>query len=621
MKMRRSHYAILVSLAAAAIFVGLNLAAWRWLPGARADFTANGLYTLSSSAKRVVQRLIEPVELEFVYSRDVGAQYPAIRAHADRVRQLMAEIAAQSDGKVKIREVQPAPFSDEEDRIVAAGITAGPTTSGEPLYFGVIGYNTSADVIAIPFLAPERDALLEYELVRLISQLDDPAPPKVAVLSSLLPYQLQASEAGSAFILREGGRAYEINIVPADFRALPTGTDVLLMVHPPALDEWQSYVIDQFLVHEGAALIAIDPVSRSALAQRDNTPAASSLGRLGRMFGLTEDAETVADETLALPVNVDIGGGRTMQVGQPLFPAPPPALMSQTDVITSDLSRAINFGAPGHLVLKPPVGVTVEPLIQTSAKAALIPAALAASDPQPRAVMDAYQPAGAQQVLAARVSGKFLSTFSDPPIPQADVDPVVAELRRQEMARMPPFASQSVRAGDVILIADTDMFDDSFYVHPQTRTALADNAAFVLNALDNLGGDPALTELRSRAPAARPMKRVDDLREAARTRLFAEQKRLEDVLKAAEEKLQALESRRASGAASTPEELNEIGQYRTEAADARRQLRGVEREFRSDIDALEAWLLFLNVWLPPILVALAGLGVFAWRSRRRGGAA
>ena len=66
MTMRRSHYAILVSLAAVLIFVGLNLAAWRWLPGARADFTANGLYTLSTSARRVVQRLIEPVELEFV---------------------------------------------------------------------------------------------------------------------------------------------------------------------------------------------------------------------------------------------------------------------------------------------------------------------------------------------------------------------------------------------------------------------------------------------------------------------------------------------------------------------------------------------------------------------------
>ena len=49
---------------------------------------------------------------------------------------------------------------------------------------------------------------------------------------------------------------------------MPQGTDVLLMVHPPALDEWQTYVIDQFLVHEGAALIAIDPVSRGALAQQ-----------------------------------------------------------------------------------------------------------------------------------------------------------------------------------------------------------------------------------------------------------------------------------------------------------------------------------------------------------------
>jgi ABC-type uncharacterized transport system involved in gliding motility auxiliary subunit len=48
--MKRSHYVILASLAAVLIFAGLNLASWRWLGGARADFTANGLYTLSTSA-------------------------------------------------------------------------------------------------------------------------------------------------------------------------------------------------------------------------------------------------------------------------------------------------------------------------------------------------------------------------------------------------------------------------------------------------------------------------------------------------------------------------------------------------------------------------------------------
>jgi ABC-2 type transport system permease protein len=618
--MKRSHYVILASLAAVTIFAGLNLASWKWLGGARADFTANGLYTLSTSAKRVVQRLIEPVELELVYSRSLGADFPAIRAHADRVRQLMAEIAAQSDGKVKLREVEPEAFSEEEDRVVAAGMSPAPTDGGEPLYFGIIGHNTSADHIAIPFLAPERDALLEYELVRLISQLDDPAPPKVAVLSSLLPYQLHPTEGGSAFMLREGARAYEIVIVEEDFRALPEDTDVLLMVHPPAMDEWQSYVIDQFLLNKGAALIALDPVSRAAIVQGAGAPVASSLGQIGQMLGLAEDTDVVADASLALPVNVDIGGGRVAQVGQPLFPAPPPALMSREDVITADLSRPINFGAPGRLIVKPPPGVTFEPLVSSSVEAAFVTPEVAASDPGPREVMQALMPAGGNQVLAGRLSGPLRSTFERPPVPADDEDPVLAELRRQEMARQPPFVADSQQDAQIILVADSDMFDDSFFVHPQSGQPLADNAAFVLNALDNLGGDPALTELRSRAPAARPMARVDDLREAARARLFAEQERLEALLKQAEERIGALEARRAGGAASTPEELAEINAYRFEAAEIRGQLRGVEREFRRDIDALENLLVFLNVWLPPILVGLAGIAVFFWRGRKRGGA-
>ncbi len=619
--MKRSHYVILVSLAAVLIFAGLNLASWRWLGGARADFTANGLYTLSTSARRVVQRLIEPVEIELVYSRVLGADFPAIRAHADRVRQLMAEIAAQSEGKVKLREVEPEAFSEEEDRVAAAGLSPAPTNGGEPLYFGIIGRNTSADNITIPFLAPERDALLEYELVRLISQLDDPAPPKVAVLSSLLAYQLHPTEQGSAFMLREGARAYEIVIVEEGFRALPDDTDVLLMVHPPAMDEWQSYVIDQFLLNKGAALIAIDPVSRAAIVQQDGAPVASSLGRIARMLGLTEQREAVADSTIALPVNVDIGGGRTMQVGQPLFPGPPPSLMSRDDVITADLSRPINFGAPGRLIVQPPAGVTFEPLVSTSIEAALLPAGMAASDPGPRQVLEAYQPSGAQQALAGRLAGPLRSTFAGPPVVADEDDPVLAELRRQEMARQPPFVADSQRDAQIILVADSDMFDDSFFVHPQSGQPLADNAAFVLNALDNLGGDPALTELRSRAPAARPMARVDELREAAKTRLFAEQERLETLLKAAEARIGELEAQRAGGAASAPEELAEINEYRVQAAEIRGQLRGVEREFRRDIDALESQLVFLNVWLPPILVGLAGIGVFFWRGRRRGGAA
>jgi ABC-type uncharacterized transport system involved in gliding motility auxiliary subunit len=619
--MRRHTFAMLASVLVAAIFVGINLAAWKWLAPVRADFTANGLYTLSSSARRVVERLVEPVELEFVYSRDAGAEFPAIRAHAARVRELLRELSARGGDKVRVRETDPEPFSEAEDQITAAGLQPAPT-GRDPIYFGVIGRNSVDDVIAIPFLAPERDALLEYDLVRLIAQLDDPAPPKVAVISSLPAFEGDGTGQGDASILREMRRAFEVAPVDPRVRALPLGADVLMIVHPGPMDDWQFYVIDQFLLRKGRALIALDPVSRASMAlQNPRIAPSSGLGKLERSLGVALGPEAVADRTLALPIQVDAGGGRQNIEGQPLFPATPKALMSVRDPVTADLSRAVNFGAPGRLAASPPTGATFTPLIETTPLAALVPAEFALGDPPPRAVIDVYMAANQAQVLAGRLSGELKSAFTQtPPTPKQD-DPVLAALEADEIARVEPFVARSQTPAQILLVADADVFDDSFYINPNTNAPVADNGAFILNALDNLGGDEALMELRSRAPAARPMDRVDALRAEARQRLYKEQQRLEALLQDAEGRLEELEARRAGGAVRKPQELAEIANFRDQTASIRRQLRGVEREFREDVDALAARLEFVNVWLPPIFAAAIGAGVFFWRSRRRPGAA
>lgn len=620
--MRRDVFAILASVLVAAIFIGANLASWKWLAPARIDFTANGLYTLSSSAKRVVERLVEPVELELVYSRGAGADFPAVRAHSARVRELLRELSARSGGRIRIKETDPAPFSDEEDRITATGLQPAPTDGGDPIYFGVIGRNSVDDVIAIPFLAPERDALLEYDLVRLIAQLDDPALPRVAVVSSLPAFQGDGAGEGDASILREMRRAFEVIPVGPRFRALPAGTDVLLIVHPGPLDDWQLYVVDQFLLRKGRALIALDPVSRVSLAvQGQRAVPSSSLGKLEASLGVALGPEAVADRALALPIQVDAGGGRQNIEGQPLFPAAPKALMSAKDPVTADLSRAINFGAPGHLVADPASGATFTTLIETTPLAALIPADFAMGNPAPRAVIEVYAPANAAQVLAGRLSGELKSAYSQPPPAPAQDDPVLASLEMEEMARVDPFVSRSQTPAEIVFVADADAFDDGFYINPNSNAPIADNGAFILNALDNLGGDEALMALRSRAPAARPMDRVDALRAEARDRLYKEQQRLEALLKEAETRLAELEAKRAGGAVRTPEELAEIAVFREQATAIRRQLRGVEREFRQDIDALAGRMEFINVWLPPIFAAVIGAGVFFWRSRRKPGAA
>jgi ABC-2 type transport system permease protein len=600
------------------IFAGANLASWKWLAPARLDFTANELYTLSPSAQHVVGRLVEPIDLELVYSRGLGANLPVIRAHAERVRELMREIAAKSSGQIRIRETDPEPFSDDEDRITTAGLSPAPLEGGDPIYFGVIGRNSVDDIIAIPFLSPERDAFLEYDLVRLIAQLDDPAPPKVAVISSLPAFQGDGAGEGDAFLLREMRRAFEVVAVDPNFQALPQGTDLLLMVHPPQLNEWQTYVIDQFLLRKGRALIALDPVARAALASGSARAVASSdLGRLSETLGVSLGPDVVADRVLALPVQVELGGGRQSVEGQPLFLAVPRALMSSEDPVTADLSRTVNFGASGYITAKPSAGLTFAPIAEATPQAALVSAGLAMTDPSPRAVMEVYAPAAGPLVLAGRLAGEFSSLFATPPPVPAQPDAALAQREAEERAAVGPFVSRSQTPAEIILLADADMFDDNFFLNPNTGAPIADNAALVLNALDNLGGDEALMALRSRAPAARPMERVDELRSAARDRLYKEQQRLEALLAEAEGRLRQIEQQRVAGSVRTTEELEQMASFREQASQIRRQLRGVEREFRSDIDALAGRLELINIWLPPIFAAALGAGLFFWRSKRR----
>lgn len=609
--MTRRTYTLIASVLIVMLFAAANVAVSRWFAGARADFTGNQLYTLSASADRVLKRLVEPVQLEFVYSRSVGAQFPGIQSHAARVRELLREIEARAGGKVVLTETNPAPFSDEEDRVALAGLTPL-NEDGDPLFFGVIGRNTVDDVIVIPFLSPDRDVFLEYDLVRLIAQLDDPSPPVIALLSGLPGFDGDGRSEGSAFILREMSRLFQVRPLTPDFDEIPADTDILMLVNPPPLDEARQYQIQQFLLSKGRALIAVDPASRVAAATGARQTS-SNLGMLSDTLHVRLAEDAVADPVLALPVEVDAGGGRTNVVGQPLFMALPRALMADSDPITGDLSRPINLGVAGELQISDADGVSVETLLESSAEAMTFPAELAVFGPDPRTVFEGMQGPAGTRVLAARITGRLGTAFVDGP-------PVGASLPDQSSG---PLVREPVSA-NVIVVSDSDFLADGFHIDPSTGDPVADNAAFVLNALDNLAGGAALSELRSRAPALRPMTRIEDMRREAETRMFEEQRVLEEQLAQYEARLEQLEGEQR---AALPTERNsrqgddpEMVRLREQILSARSQLREIERGYRADIEDVESRLVVLNVWGMPLLAALTGLGVFIWRSRRRAAA-
>lgn len=611
-----------------AIFIAATLILQPVLRGARADFTEGNLYTLSDGTESVLKNLEEPVDLTFVYTRRVGQDYPAVRAYATRVRELLDAYKAVGGADLRIREIDPEPFSEAEDEALAAGIVAVDTDGTDPLYFGLIGRNTVDDERVIPFLAPEQEETLEYDLTRLIARLDRPEPPVVGVLSTLQGMSGDGRDSGYTF-LQEIAKSFSLEQIDEDFFSLPEEMDVLIMVHPPELNDWQAWLVDQFILRTGRAIILVDPAAKTAqgssFAGLNDRQIRSDLGRFGERWGITLSEEALADTGTALPIQADAGEGRTTVLRHPLYLAVPPAMMSRDNLITTDLSRTVNFGAPGALVMDDESPITKEVLIETGPAPSWIPADRAVTELSPQDTLELYEAHEGTRALAVRVHGALVTAFPDgAPAPDMPDDTVLAELARAEAEKALPHISTSDRDAEILIVSDADMVDDGLYVNLDNATAFADNGNFLMNALDVLSGDANLLSLRARSSSRRPMKRVEAMRDAAQERFFDEQARLESSLEESQARLEELQQVGSTDgffegdleANLNDEERAELAQLRQDIVETRSRLRSIERDFRREIDGLEAWLKFINIFGGPIIIGAIGLFVW-WRRRPR----
>ena len=596
-------------------FVGLNWTVRSHLEGVRLDLTERGLYRLSPGAVRVLDRLDEPVQIDFYLSRAEAARYPAIRAYSARVREMLRAIAAQAGGGVRLTEIDPAPFSAQEDAAIAAGLSAIPTDDGGQIFFGLVGRNAVDESRLIALFDPNDEARLEYEIIRAIAELERARTPHIAIISDL-PFAPDFSGASGNPIINELAQAFEISWLEADFEVIPDSADALFLLHPRDLTEAQAYQVDQFALRRGRVLAMVDPMAHVALKPGpDGLPPidaqrASDLGVLLTRWGVVYDRNTVGmDAETGLPVQI-VEAGRTRMRAYPLWFAVPPGGMNTELPATLSLSLGVNMGSPGVLDPRPGSDLEFTPLMVTTPAAGRIDADIAAGSPPPESLLREFSPAPeAPLVLAARIFGRFDTAFPDGPPASGP-------------ARLGAHVSRSPTPGEVIVIADADLLDPIFYLSADALGAeqlVADNLTFILNLADRLAGDPALVGLRSRAISARPMDRVEALRSEAENRYRTRQDELQAELLDAETRLAALSSagRASALGGAQAEDRVEADALRARILDARERLREIERGFRVDIDALEQRLMFWTIWAPPFgVIALAAI-VFGVRRKRR----
>ena len=609
------------------LLVAVNILARRYLPQ-RLDLTAERLYTLSAGTKQTLARIDEPITLRFYYSARLGEAIPAYGVYAERVRELLDQYVAAAHRKLRLEVFQPQPFSDEEDRAVALGLQGVPLNSqGEQVYFGLAGTNSTDDQQTIPFFAPERERLLEYDLTRVVHALAFPKRVVVGLISGLplngaAPASPQGQNAKPMAVLEQLRQLYDVELLPAALDAVPTGTDVLMLAQPQNLPQQTLYAIDQFVLQGGRAIVFADPYSELLArgGHRAGGAADSGLALLFKAWGLKLLPDTVAaDRQAARRVMVPDANGSS---GQPMDYVAWLDLrageLNRDDVITASL-RQVTMASAG--ILEPVAGAStkLDPLITTSPDAMKLRVEQVAALPDVGGLLTHFKPDDTRYVLAAHVTGEADTAFPDGP-PQASR--ATGELLRHSLHPL-----------NLVVVADSDMLDDRFWARTQdffgrqVVVPVAGNADFVANAIEVLAGGEDLVGLRSRGSSARPFEVVERLQRDADERYAAERSALERKLQQTQAKLRDLTQGEPASAnpSLSPEQARAVDGFRTDLLTTRRQLRTVQAALRQNIAALKLILEFFDIALVPIIVAAAAivlglLRVKRWRRRPAGAA-
>jgi ABC-type uncharacterized transport system involved in gliding motility auxiliary subunit len=637
--------AVLLTLSANLIFSAIA-------KNAKADLTAERLYTISDGTKRVLQRIDEPINVRLYYSRKLGEVAPLFGKHFERVKALLEQYRDLSGGKVQLTVIEPEPFSDAEDRAVAGGLRGiRLNQDGETGYFGLVASNTTDNDAAVEFFAPDRERFLEYDLIKLINGLANPKKRVVGLMASIPvdggamnPMQPMRQPAPPWTVMEQIREFFEVRPLEQTITEIPGDIDVLMLAQPTNLSKEAVYAIDQYVLRGGRVLALIDPVSETTppTAQMGMPmppmPPAGDILDLLKAWGVSIDTEKLAgDPSMARRVQFGGGpGGRPVVTDYLAWLQVDQQHINQADPLAAGIER-LNLASAGFISKVDGATTNVQPIIQTSPGAGEMGAMSLRMMPDPLALTREFKSGGKPLILAARITGEAKSAYPDGRPKPAEAakgdgkpgDKPEAAAQKDKPAEatkaetvVPHFASGPV---NVIVVADSDFLNDQFWVTIQEmlgqRLAMpqAHNAAFVINALENLSGGEALATLRGRGVNDRPFERVSNIRREAERRYREKEQALNAKLKDLQGKLQQMETKSGEGGQIllSDKDRQSIDRFRGEMIEVRRELRGVQADLRRDIDRLDGWLKFFNIAAVPLLIGLGGIAVGLSRRRRQ----
>jgi len=603
----------------------------------RVDLTREKAFTLSPGTRKILQQLDTPVKIRFYCTRGetAGPETVFLKQYARRVEDLLGEFKQVAGGKLTLEKYDPQPDSDAEDSARLDGIEPQLLQSGERFYLG-LSVNLLDSKVALPFLSPHRERLLEYDLARAIARVVKPQKPVVGIMSALPVF----GAPGNPMMMRLGQRGQQpwalVNELKADFEVkrvdltaeqIEDDIQVLLVIHPKDISDKTQYALDQFVMRGGKLVAFLDAVSLADSRPQGNMPfdmpgGGSNLEKLLTAWGLKFDpTKVVAD----LNFKMQLLGQRNQPVEAPAFLALNAQGINREDVVTSELG-SIWMPLAGAFSGTPVEGLTQTVLLHSTPEAQLVDGFLANLSGE--SILKEFKSSGTRYPLALRLRGKFKTAFPNGKPGQEKQAPDKKDADKKDAAAEPSPADTSLKEtrtdNAVVLVGDADLLYDRFALREipsffgTLLTPANGNLNFAQNLVEQLTGDSNLIGVRSRATVHRPFTLVRKMQAAAQERYQAEIKKLEDNLADTQRRLNELQQKKEQGQRFilSPEQQAEIEKFRREEARTRAQLKQVRKDFRRDIDALENRVKWFNIAAMPLVVSLSGVLIALYKRNR-----
>ncbi|MFL6574365.1 MAG: GldG family protein [Burkholderiales bacterium] len=578
---------------------------------ARVDLTEGNLYTLSPGTRKILRGLQSPVKVKLYVSQSENVPVQ-LRGFAQRVEDTVREFKQAAGSNLVVERYNPKPDSEEEDAAQLDGIEPQQLYTGEQFYLG-ISVSQLDRKQAIPAVSPQRERLLEYDLIRAIARVGNPERPKIGLMAGLPvlgekfnPFTRQSSEPW--VLANELKRDFDVKEVPIGAKEIDKDINVLLLIHPRDAQPQTEYALDQFVLRGGKLIAFVDPYAyfdqNPTMPGVPPEPSSSTLPTLFKAWGLAMDPGKVVSDVV-----FGSGGGQRYT---PTVLSLNRTAFSRDDIVTGQIETLL-YAFGGAFDVKPQEAIRVTELVKSSPNSMLVDNANATKSGDE--ATKAFQPSGKSMPLALRLTGKFKTAFpeglkeGDKPVPNT------------------PQLRESSAENSVIVVADVDLLADGAAVDVQEvfgRKVVVPsngNLAFAMGMVEQFAAGDEFISLRSRTGAFRPLTVVRELEAEAQKQYFGKIQALEEEVQKTTAKLQELQKSQGPAGKSaqllSPEQQAELERFRKTVAEARLQLKEVRKNLRQDAESLVFWTKVANIVLMPLLVALIGLLVAFVGGRRR----